>query len=297
MARTHDIPLTTQKAGATKGKRSLEVDTLNVVEVAQPPPGKKAKTAVSKSKQQVKADNPPTSEPDQVVTTRTTRTRKEPKQPKPEAQVQHSDQAHIAKPAGPQKRKRRTREEIAADKAKAEAEKKRQEELTKENHHIMAKMDIDKDIDRAETAIRTIRTFAEIEDESGEEFIGYAAIEDSESELDGGAEDALTLKETNKALQQQIKALKAQVDSGKKKGKGGKKTSQKVTFASGLLPDWNLEADLIKEPVKKQMHVQILAGGLEDSDAEGVNLFPPSSKPGPHTLTEEELTKGAQQAK
>ncbi|KDR66446.1 hypothetical protein GALMADRAFT_232506 [Galerina marginata CBS 339.88] len=155
-------------------------------------------------------------------------------------------------------------------------------------------MDIDEDIDRAETAARTIRTFAELEDESGEDFIGYTAVDDSESESDGGAEDALTLKETNKALQKQIKALKAQVDGGKKKGKGGKKASQKVTFASGLLPDWTAEADLT---VKKRTHVQISAGGLEDSDAEGDNPFPPSSKPGPHTITEEELTKGAQQAK
>ena len=37
-------------------------------------------------------------------------------------------------------------------------------------------------------------------------------------------------------------------------------------------------------------------GGLDDSDAEGVNPFPSPSKPGPHTLTEEELTKGAQKA-
>lgn len=71
MARTRVIPPITQDVGANtvpKGKRSLEVDIL-YVEAAQPAPGKKARTAVSKSKQQVKADNPPTSEPDQVVTT------------------------------------------------------------------------------------------------------------------------------------------------------------------------------------------------------------------------------------
>ncbi|PPQ87017.1 hypothetical protein CVT25_009071 [Psilocybe cyanescens] len=53
----------------------------------------------------------------------------------------------------------------------------------------------------------------------------------------------------------------------------------------------------IKEPAKKQAHVQILAGGLEDSDAEAVNPFPLLSKLGPHTLTEEELTKRSQQAR
>lgn len=53
----------------------------------------------------------------------------------------------------------------------------------------------------------------------------------------------------------------------------------------------------IKEPAKKQAHVQILAGGLEDSDAEAVNPFPLLSKLGPHTLTEEELTKRSQQVR
>jgi hypothetical protein len=48
--------------------------------------------------------------------------------------------------------------------------------------------------------------------------------------------------------------------------------------------------------VKKRKHVQISAGGLDDSDAEGVNPFPSPSKPGPYTLAEEELTKGAQKA-
>lgn len=46
--------------------------------------------------------------------------------------------------------------------------------------------------------------------------------------------------------------------------------------------------------MKKRKHVQISAGGLEDSDAKGVNPFPSPLKPGPHTLAEEELTKGAQ---
>ena len=44
------------------------------------------------------------------------------------------------------------------------------------------------------------------------------------------------------------------------------------------------------------MHIQISVGGLDDSDAEGVNPFPSPSKPGPHTLAKEELTKGAPKA-
>lgn len=74
------------------------------------------------------------------------------------------------------------------------------------------------------------------------------------------------------------------------------RTSQKVTLASGLLPDWNLDTELIKKPVKKRTHIQISVGGLNDSDAEGVNPFPSPSKPGPHTLAEEELTKGVLKA-
>jgi len=58
----------------------------------------------------------------------------------------------------------------------------------------MVQMDVDEDIDRAETAARTIRTFGDLEDDSGEEFIGYAEVEDSESESDSEAQDALMLK-------------------------------------------------------------------------------------------------------
>ena len=81
---------------------------------------------------------------------------------------------------------------MAADKAKGDAEKKEKEELTQENVCKMAQMDIDEDIDRAETAAQTIRTFAKLEDESSEEFVGYADVEDPDVELDGGAEYALT---------------------------------------------------------------------------------------------------------
>ena len=74
------------------------------------------------------------------------------------------------------------------------------------------------------------------------------------------------------------------------------RTFQKVPLASGLLPDWNSDAESIKGPVKKRTHIQISVGGLDDSDAEGVNPFPSPSKPGPHTLAEEELIKGAPKA-
>jgi hypothetical protein len=41
-------------------------------------------------------------------------------------------------------------------------------------------------------------------------------------------------------------------------------------------------------------HVQISAGGLDDSDAEDVNPYPSSKS---RTLTENEVTEGAQKAK
>jgi len=51
-----------------------------------------------------------------------------------------------------------------------------------------------------------------------------------------------------------------------------------------------------KEHPKKRTHVQISAGGLEDSDAEAVNPFPSKSSKS-RTLTEDELVEGSQRAK
>jgi len=56
----------------------------------------------------------------------------------------------------------------------------------------MVQMDLAEDVDRAGTTARTIRTLKNIQKESGEEFVGYADIVDSESE--DKAEDVLTLK-------------------------------------------------------------------------------------------------------
>jgi len=46
----------------------------------------------------------------------------------------------------------------------------------------MVQMDLAEDVDRAGTAARTIRTLKNIEEESSEEFVGYADVVDSESE-------------------------------------------------------------------------------------------------------------------
>lgn len=128
----------------------------------------------------------------QVVTTKKARTQQAPEVSKPQAPARRSVRAHATALTAPPKRKRRTKEEIAADKAKAEAEKKQLEELAQQNHRAMVQMDITEDIDRVETTAQTIRTFNDLEDNSGEEFIGYVEVEDSES--DDEAEDSLTLK-------------------------------------------------------------------------------------------------------
>ena len=104
--------------------------------------------------------------------------------------------------AAPQKRKRRTKEEIAADKAAAEAKKRQEEVLTQEKHCAMAQMDIDEAIDRAEMVAQTVRTFADLdrETESGvEEFVGYNSVSSSEdsdvgSDGHGHAEVPVKLK-------------------------------------------------------------------------------------------------------
>lgn len=83
---------------------------------------------------------------------------------------------------------------MAADKATADAEKKKLEDAAKENQLAMEKMDIDKDNYRAEVAARTIRTFNDLDDDSGEEFIGYANVKGSDSESDGEVHNALLLK-------------------------------------------------------------------------------------------------------
>ena len=70
--------------------------------------------------------------------------------------------------------------------------------------------------------------------------------------------------------------------------------TKKVAFASGLCPDWNSGSDMRKGHPKKRTDVQILVGGLDDSDVEAVNPFSTSKS---STLTEEDLAKVGQRAK
>jgi hypothetical protein len=82
----------------------------------------------------------------------------------------------------------------------------------------------------------------------------------------------------------------------------GDRSTKTVSFATGLRPGWNAKsADAtvnLKEPQKKlrQAHVEILAGGLEDSDIEGPNPFPqvPQTR---KTITEKELRDGSNMEK
>ena len=64
-------------------------------------------------------------------------------------------------------------------------------------------------------------------------------------------------------------------------------------FTSGLHPDWKSRGNA--HP-KKSTYVQISASGLEDFDVEDVKLLP-SSKSRTHMLSEDEVTKGARNAK
>ena len=126
MARTRDIPQVAHNPAANsapKGKRSRAANGTDVVDTDQPVPGKKAKIGVSKSKCQHEADDLPTAEPEQVATTKKTRTRKDPKVSEHQVPARRSERAHTTLTAPP-KRKRRTKIEIAADKAKAKEEKK-----------------------------------------------------------------------------------------------------------------------------------------------------------------------------
>lgn len=167
-------PANNGKSSTSKPKRQREVDTTAVTDDEQTAPMKKPKTAPKTAK------NKPDISP----------------------RPQRSSRATSKVPVAPQKRKRRTKEEIAADKAAAEAKKRQQEVLTQEKHCAMAQMDIDEDIDRAEMATQTIRTFTDLDREtesSVEEFVGYNSVSSSDdsdlgSDGHGRAEVPVKLK-------------------------------------------------------------------------------------------------------
>ena len=197
---------------APKSKRSREAaeaeDTMTV-ELEQPTPGpvKKAKTTAGNPKRQRDADDTARAETEQAVPTKKMKMapKKTETTPKKDGNIspRRSSRVPSKAPAAPQKRKRRTKEEMAADKAKADAEKRQKEELTEKNRQAMMRMDINEDIDRAEAVAKTIRTFTDIDrakiqvESDAEEFVGYNEVsssDDSVSESGGRAEDAAKSK-------------------------------------------------------------------------------------------------------
>ncbi|KAF8164330.1 hypothetical protein BJ912DRAFT_1068402 [Pholiota molesta] len=207
-------------------------------------------------------------------------------------------------PAVGQKRKRCTKAEMAADKVAAETEKTRLEELAIENQKKITQMDLDEDINKMEMEAKTIRKFSDLNqltESSEEEFVGLNDVLDSSSVTssseDAPEDDFLALKRSNQALQKELNALKAQGGSGGKKNVGGKK-SKRVTFAaaSGLRSDWNSQSRAVKVAPKKRSHVEILSGGLEDSDIDDTNTFAKDAAHSRKTVTEEELAKASKNA-
>ena len=184
---------------APQKKRSREADDTAIIRSDQPEPAKKAKTTASKMKHQHETVAAAVVESEQPVPTKKARSTATNTKKSTVTQVQsparHSTRNQPKTPGVTKTRKRRSKEEIAAEKAKAEMEKRRLEELTKENNQAMMRIDIDEDIDRAETAARTIRTFTDLNRDSesdGEEFVGYNEV--SSGDESDSAEDAVTLK-------------------------------------------------------------------------------------------------------
>ena len=203
------IPPTSTQKGTAKNTHSQEhnVDGIAVVKSEQAAPTKKAKTTVSRGKRQREVDDTATvkfEQVDPVKKARTTLTNpmKDPKTPQTQSPAWQSNWActQTAATAAIQKSKRQTTDEVAADKARADAEKKRKKELTEENHCVMAQMDVNEGIERAGTATWTIRTFGDLEHDSktdGEEFEGFIDVsqgEDSNPNSDDQTIGAINLK-------------------------------------------------------------------------------------------------------
>lgn len=180
-----DVPPRPKSAAKTtaKSKSSRTANDAGAVELEQP--ANNGKPSTSRPKRQREVNATAVTEDEQTAPMKKPRTVPKTAKNKPDVspRPQRSSRATTKVPTAPQKRKRRTKEEIAADKAAAEAKKRQQEVLTQEKHRAMAQMDIDEDVDRAEMAARTVRTFADLdrETESGvEEFVGYNSVSSSD---------------------------------------------------------------------------------------------------------------------
>jgi hypothetical protein len=162
---------TIAKKASVKHQQELADTTV----VAEPLPAKKAKMNL-KTKRQREEDDAVAVESEQAVGAKKSKTAltKSPTALQSPRQTGRK-QTKSAKAPGPVK-KRRTKEEVAADKAKKAAEKMALEELTKQKDLAMKRMDIREDIDRAKMATKTVRTFMDLDHNTAsdaEEFVGY----------------------------------------------------------------------------------------------------------------------------
>ncbi|KAF8157499.1 hypothetical protein BJ912DRAFT_1070237 [Pholiota molesta] len=265
----------------SKAKRTLDtVSGTTAIELEQPRQSKKPRTTVKET-----AAVPTPGLPSPQAARRSTRTT-----------------ANTKALAGGQKRKRRTKAEIAADNAAAETERQRLEEVANEKKRKIVQMDLQEDINRMETEARVIRKFSDLDhglELSEEEFDGYNDVLGSSSSEDAPEDDFLALKRKNIALQKKLSELEAQASGGGKKNIGGKKTKHVAfTAASGLRSDWNSRPGAAKVAPKKRSHVEILSGGLQDSDIDDTNTFAKdaTSSRKPISLTDEQLEKASKSA-
>jgi hypothetical protein len=88
-----------------------------------------------------------------------------------------------------QKRKRRTKAEVEAAKATAEAAKMQKEKTAQDAKQHLAQMDIDDDVDKAQTAANTIRRLSDVAmnsatDLDGEEFVGFNDVSSTSDKSD-----------------------------------------------------------------------------------------------------------------
>ncbi len=181
----NDAPKPTSNGTQKRVREANSIDTEDV----GPAPKKKVNTGVGKFfyKSNLQCTHCWTS---RLVAKKTSAKKVEPR-----TATRRSARAQAVVPTAPPKRKRRTKAEIAADKAKADAEKKKLEDAAKENQLAMKQMDMTRTT-RAEAAARTIKNLGDLDDDSGEEFIGYANVKtsESESESDGEVDNAALLK-------------------------------------------------------------------------------------------------------
>lgn len=186
---------------ATRAKRPRETTVIE----SELAPAKKNKFTVGKAKRgrEDSDDDTAAIDPEHVVPTKKVKTAPTSKtniETQSQDGARRSSRSRTKTPKAKAKKTRRTKEEITADKARAEEEKKQQKLLTEKKDKAMIQMDTVEDVNRAETAARAIRTFADLDrDSAGEEFVGYDEISsedstDSAGESESGSDDAVKLK-------------------------------------------------------------------------------------------------------